>query len=118
MNYFIDFLKSYWKEILLVLEIVVTIVLFIVRKRTKIINKLDYSEILKKLLETLPYFIQKVECPGNGESKKKIVLESSLEYIAQLLGRTLTVSESEFFSDYIDDAIEMILETPSKKEEK
>lgn len=104
----LNFIIQYWKEILTVLGIIITVVLYLVKRRPKV-NLLD--TIKEDVLELLPVLINKVECDGNGQRKKTAVVELVNKY----LQKKYQVQLSPYLADWLSDAIESILTTPTKK---
>ena len=104
-----EFIITYWREILTVFATIITVVLYLVKRRPKI-NLLD--TIKEDVLELLPVLINKVECNGNGQRKKNAVIELVNKY----LQKKYQVQISPYLAGWLSDAIESILTTPTKKE--
>lgn len=104
----LNFIVQYWKEILTVLGVIITIVLYLVKRRPKV-NLLD--TIKEDVLELLPVLINKVECDGNGQRKKNAVID----FVNKYLQKKYQVQISPYLSEWLSDAIESILATPQKK---
>lgn len=111
-NELIEFIKNYW--LLLVVFMVFLIILLIISLITKkkpVINLMD--SILKDVLELLPMLINKVEVPGNGSTKKNLVLVAVHEYLVKKYGYLDFSQLEKQVSNYIED----ILSTPKKTKE-
>ena len=106
----LEFLKTYYKEIIEFSVLIITVVIALIRKKPTY-NELD--TIKKDALENLPSLISLVEAPGNGEQKKQAVLDLLSAYCRKKFGFVLTDDLILFFSE----AIESILSTPKKKGE-
>lgn len=103
-----DFLKTYYLEILEVVILIISVVFCLVRKRPTY-NKIDV--IYKDVLSMLPACINLVEINGHGEEKKAKVISLISEYVQDKYKIQVPVA----LVDFISDAIEDILSTPSKK---
>ena len=105
----LDFLRQHYKIIVYACLLLLSIILFIVRKRP---NKI-IDTIAEKLYSLLPLFIRYAEDKygaGHGSDKKSYVLDLVKEWFA---------SEKLEFTDYYFKLcsmfIEQILNTPEKK---
>ena len=113
----IEFLKAHYDFVLSCILFILTLVVFIIRKRP--VTKVGLlSEIKEKVLERIPLLISMVEHPKDGDAKKNLVIESSLEFITQLVGHTLSDVERDYFVTFVSNSIESILNTPERKKQK
>ena len=107
-NFIIDFVKSYWRELLSVCSVFCSLLLFFFGRR----YKTSIDEIKESVFEMLPTFICKVEESGHGCEKKSAVIELIKLYVKKTFHFELNDKLIKFFSV----AIENILSTPQKKE--
>lgn len=108
-----EFVKSYWREILEVVLLLVSVIILIVRKPVSSSVK---DSIESNLLKSLPQFIDFVECPGNGSTKLNRVIGLGLKFVISKIGRSLTDDEIDYWTKFITDSVEAILSSPQKKE--
>lgn len=109
MKYFFDFISIYWREILDILAIVVSIVLLCIKKKPfKVVDTL--STVIIRLL---PSLIREAEASGlKGQDKLKMVLDElqkllkSLDYGDDVIAQYLPFAANQ---------VEVILSTPQKK---
>lgn len=104
----LQFVITYWRELLSVCSVVCSLLLFFFGRRYR--STID--EIKEDVLEILPNLICKVEEDGNGQRKKNAVLELVKLYIEKNFKFTPNEKLLHFFSL----AVENILSTPQKKE--
>ena len=109
----LDFLKSYWRELASLIALVVSFILYIIRK--PVTSSLD-SDIISDLTVLIAGWIKSVECDGNGEYKKETVTNLAVRYLKKRYGRTLSDDESSIWQKRISTLIELFLSTPQKKE--
>lgn len=105
-----DFLKSYYKEIIEVLILIISVVIALIRKRPSY-NEID--TIKKDALDLLPSLISSVERDGHGAEKKQAVLDLLFAY----LSKKYHFQKTDEMINYFSDVIENILSTPSKRGE-
>lgn len=110
MEKVIEFLTLYWREILDLAVLIISVVLCLIRKR-KVINEID--TIKQDVLGVLPVLMNSVEKPGDGAQKKSTVMSLVAAYVKKKYKIELDGS----LVSYIDNAIENILSTPTKKGE-
>lgn len=116
MTDFINFIKEYGIYILTSLSILIEIIIIFVKKNPKTLD--DFLDCLHRVTALLPGLITEFECPGHGAEKKQKVLDQALTFLKHLLGRDLSKGEKELFDKTMSDQIEVILSTPTKKEDK
>lgn len=110
-----DFIQSdLFKLIVLGVFCIVSLILVIAKKKpaTDLLGN-----IFAQVVQMLPTFIETVERPGEGRSKKLEVVEAGLAMMSKKLGRELTEDEKIVYATKMSTQIEMILSTPTKKEE-
>lgn len=105
---FIDFLKAHYELIVSCLCLLISVFLTLIKKKPSY-NKLD--EIKSYILSVLPLLISNVECPGNGETKKALVIKE----VQLLLAKNFGFTSYDYISVFVSNAIEDILRTPTKK---
>lgn len=112
MQEVIDFLSLYWREILEVILLIISVVVFIVKKKpVKVIDTV--KECITRLLPYCIYEAEKQEdLKGKGE-KKKIFALSVLYKLLQEFGYEEVYDQ---YREYAAEQIEVILSTPQKKE--
>lgn len=107
----IQFLTSYWKEVLEVVCLIISLVLWLLKK-TKIVKQ---DTILEQLVLRLPVMIRQAEkTDGNGAEKKASVMLYALSWLADMTGESMQ-EISKKYEAKIDVLIEDILTTPTKK---
>ena len=114
MNYFIDFLRENWKFVLTLVLCLVEIVFIFVKRKPKSID--DFKLCLNEVLATVPELVISRERPGEGDLKKSEVEISAKKLLERRLGRGLTVKECLLVKSLVDEKIETVLSTPTKKE--
>lgn len=107
----IDFLITYWKEILDVLILIGAVVLYILKKKP--VNVLD--TIKEVIIELLPLAINKAEESGAAGSDKKVLAAQYVFDALKILGYGAYPELKETYGKFIDEKIEVILSTPQKK---
>lgn len=105
----IDFLLSYWREIVSTVAVITSIVIMCIRKKP-VINEMD--NIILKVLEKLPEFINSAETFKGADVKKALVLESVKKFVKD----QFSVNLPDTYLESIGCMIEAILSTPQKKE--
>ena len=103
------FLKIYYKEIVEISVLIISVVICLIRKRP-VVNEMD--SIKKDILELLPVLIDDVEKNGHGEEKKNAVVAIAQKYVESHYKIKITPDLIAFISS----SIESILLTPQKKE--
>lgn len=111
MESIIHFVASHWIWFLwLFLEVVFGVLLLLKKDKVR--------EPLKDVLLAIPELVIKAEKsigPGHGSDKRELVYQWACSLYKKMTGVSLF---SGFYSKRILEAIEEILETPHKKEEK
>ena len=110
MKEIIEFLKTYYREIIEISVLLLSVIICLIRKRP-CINKMD--EIKEDVLQVLPIFIKGIEKPGNGESKKNQVIELCKNFVK----KKFKIDCPQDVMDLVENQIEVILSTPTKKGE-
>lgn len=113
METFLKFLKEYGVYLAAGFEILLTIILMIIKKRPKTID--DFLEAVHAALLKIPAFASSLEEPGNGESKKKNVLELVRLRVSKILDRSLTDTEKAYIDEKAAVQLEAVLAAPQKK---
>lgn len=108
----LEFLKTYWREILEVVALIATVIIATVRKKP---SSSLVSDIKSRLAVLVPALIKQVETPGNGKEKRDIVVGKCLVAIRGFYGRKLQEDESSYWKQYVSNQIEDVLSTPQKK---
>lgn len=113
MEVVLDFLRQYWKYILVACCFVVEMTLTIISLCKK---KIKVADELSTVLLQLPQFINDAESTGlAGEEKLALVFRKCLEFLELSTGLSVSALAAKY-GDYIVAAIENILSTPKKKE--
>lgn len=103
----IDFLKLYWKEIVSLFLVIASVVIAALKKKP-VINEMD--NIILKVLEKLPEFINSAENFKGADVKKALVLESVKKFVKD----QFSVNLPDSYIESIGMMIEAILSTPQK----
>ena len=105
-----DFFLSYWREVLEVVVLLTTLILWIIRKKP--VNIIDTCKELICLV--LPAFIREAETLfTNGKEKLDFVIDKTVKFLQS------SYPDIKMTSDvlkFIKDQVENILSTPVKKE--
>lgn len=102
--------KEFVMDVIIVICGLIGFIFFGKRKPT--LNEID--TILSDIYEILPGFISKVEKPGNGSTKKNMVLRLVQKYVFQKYHFT----EFSKIEEQVSTQIENVLSAPQKKEDK
>ena len=103
----INFLLTYWKEIISLLLVIASVVIAALKKKP-VINEMD--NIILKVLEKLPEFINSAENFKGADVKKALVLESVKKFVKD----QFSVNLPDTYIESIGSMIEAILSTPQK----
>jgi len=103
-----DFIKNHYELIISCVLVLLSLILQLLKKKP-VINEL--AEIKNRILEVLPLLIQKVEVPGDGSTKKVLVLKQ----IQLLVAKEFKFYDFNVLLDFVSNAIEEILSCPQKK---
>lgn len=105
----LDFIKTYWREILEVLALLVSIVICCIRKKpVKVVDTI--KEIIVRVL---PAFIIKAEASDKkGADKLSLVLDLMKGFLKEMSYGDDVVSQ---YLPFIKEQVELILSTPQKK---
>lgn len=104
----INFILEHWDVIVSLLMVIASVVLALIKKKP-VLNEMD--NILLKVLDKLPEWINSAETLKGADVKKSIVLESVKKYVSNEFSVILPQS----YIDFIGSKIEDILSTPQKK---
>lgn len=107
--FILDFIFDYWREIVSTVAVIASIVIMCIRKKP-VINEMD--NIILKVLEKLPEFINSAETFKGADVKKALVLESVKKFVKD----QFSVNLPDTYLESIGCMIEAILSTPQKKE--
>ena len=104
----IDFLKTYWSEIVIILSSLASVLVCSIRRKPSTVA----DEIKCMISEVLPGFINLAEISGvKGTAKLMFVIDSVMKRI-----KAYTSSKDEqYWMSYIRDQVESMLSTPQKK---
>lgn len=108
-----DFIKSYWREVASLIALIVSFILYIIRKPVS--SSLE-SDIISDISVLIAGWIKEVECEGNGEYKKETVTHLAQRYLKKRYGRNLSDDEMSIWSKRISTIIELYLSTPQRKD--
>lgn len=103
-----SFIKNHYELIISCVLVLLSLILQLLKKKP-VLNKL--AEIKARILEVLPLLIQKVEVPGDGSTKKVLVLKE----IQLLVAKEFKFFDFNVLLDFVSQAIEEILSCPQKK---
>ena len=103
-----QFLLTYWREIVSTIAVIASIIIMAIKKRP-VINEMD--NIILKVLEKLPEWINSAESFKGADVKKALVLESVKKYVKD----QFSVNLPDTYLESISQMIEVILSTPQKK---
>ena len=109
----LDFLKEWSPVIVPGLIIFLDLLILILKNRPRTLD--DFSSCLEYVKNILPDLIVSVEHPGDGQSKKNLVIKGAAKVFSRRFGRDLSVSEYNIIQKAISEQIEIILSTPQKK---
>lgn len=102
---FVDFLKLYWREILEVAAVLVSIIICCIKKRpVQVVDTLKET-----IIRLLPYCIRSAESQPKGEK-----LAYCLTLLAQTL-KDLGIDLTDDYKKFAAEQVEIILSTPQKK---
>lgn len=107
---FINFIKNHYELIISFFLVLFSFILTLVKKKPSI-NLID--SIKAYIVEILPILINKVECPGNGSTKKNLVLK----LIQEAIVKKFNFYDFASIEQWCSEQLENILSTPSKKED-
>ena len=100
-----DFILNYWREILDVLAIVISIILLCIKKKpVQVVDTLKET-----IIRLLPYCINKAEGCPKGEK-----LAACLALLGELLS-SMDLPFTETDKKFATEQVEVILSTPQKK---
>lgn len=112
----VDFFREYWQLIGTALLIILEVILIVIKRRPLSLD--EFQAVLDDVLKSIPHWcstIENITGPGQGELKKQVVLQKSLDRVASKLGRDLTEAESNKVFSCCSTMIESVLATPQKK---
>lgn len=99
-----EILKNYWQIILAAFCMILSVILQACKKK-------PINSIITDIFYIVPKFINQVECPGNGASKKEAVINLTVDYLKGLYPE-LHIDVSTL--NLISAIIEKYLDTPKK----
>lgn len=114
MENFVNFLKEYKELLVSVLCVILTFVGILVKRKPKTLD--EFIACVDDVLTGVPSYVWFVERPGDGAAKKSEVIDMCKADLQRKLGREMTSMEFKYFIEHIDEAIEMTLKAPHKKE--
>lgn len=101
----IDFIRTYWRELLAAVELVVVVILWIVKKRpVQVVDTLKET-----IVRLLPYCINSAESAPKGEK-----LAACLAVLSQVLA-DMGIELNDDYKKFALEQVEVILSTPQKK---
>ena len=105
----LDFIKTYWREILQILALLLSIVICCVRKKpVKVVDTI--KEIIVRVL---PAFIIKAEASDKkGADKLSLVLDLMKGFLKEMSYGDDVISQ---YLPFAKEQVELILSTPQKK---
>lgn len=107
---FVEFLLKHYELIILFVVAIINLIVLICKKKVKVNN------VLFKLLEQLPGYINKAEeLYDKGDKKFSYVFNCAVRYLISITDLTAQEVIAKY-SGNINDAIENILTTPQKKQ--
>lgn len=109
----LEILKNHWYDILSLVMFLASILFFILKKPLGSSLESDYIADLSVLIAG---WIQQVEVPGNGATKKETVISLCMKWLRKKYGREFTEDEETIWRKRISTLIELYLSTPEKKE--
>lgn len=113
MKDFINWCVQHWQFLLSIFGILASILILIFKPRTKANT---WDSIIEDILSLVPGFIYEAEMLLiNGQSKKRLVIDTALKYAKNRLGRSLSDYEVNDITNRISTQIEAILFCPTKK---
>lgn len=108
----LDFLKENWRVILEIVSVLIALIIFLLKKP---VSSSFESDLISDLTVVIHDWINRVEVPKNGETKKDTVVNVAIRYVAKKYGRSLTDDEKDIWRKRISTIIELYLSTPQKK---
>lgn len=116
MEKFLQVLVDYWQFISSGILILLSILLFIFRRKPKTWN--EFLDCLSSVLYWVPHVIQQVESFEDVDglpTKKEYALQVLLDLVENRLKRELTTKELNCFYQLMSEQIESVLTCPTKK---
>ena len=102
-----NFIISHYEAILSVLTLIISVVVFIIRKKpVSDVQSIIYAGC-----------IQAIKLAEAGDKKGKDKLDAAVMYVAQYLNDYYPSLDTGKYLNYIAGVIEVILSTPQKKED-
>lgn len=108
MKIVFDWLIDNYRLVIDFIVVIISLVFFFCRRK-KVVNEMD--NILLKVLEKLPSWINDAESFSGADVKKSLVLEAAKKFVMDEFSMNLPQSYLDFISSRIED----ILSTPKKK---
>lgn len=116
MNTFIEFLVRYWQFISTGILFVITLIAIFVKRRPKTLD--DFYSCLNDTLCLVPIYVKVAEDTygsGNGNLKKKFVINELFERFKRAMKRAPSESEEDRAIFAIESQLESVLAAPQKK---
>lgn len=113
MTEFIEFLKLYWRELLVGVCFVLEIIFIFIKRKPKSVD--EFKAACDEVVGLIPTLVNSVERPGHGEEKKILVISRAISLFERLIGRKLSDAEKLAAEKRFSDTIELVLTTPVKK---
>lgn len=113
MENFVKFLSEYKELLVSVLCVLLAIIAMIIKRRPKTLD--EFIQIVFSVCQQVPSMVLEVECPGNGETKKRTVIVAACQVVSSILKRDLTDKEIQYCEKIFGSLIESILAAPQKK---
>lgn len=113
MRNFIDFILTYWREILLCLSFIVSFILSLIRFVKKPVKVYDtLKEIIVRILPAL-INLAELQIDYSGDKKKEFVIAKLVESLKDLGYGDDVITQ---YLRFAGEQVEIILSTPQKKE--
>lgn len=113
MEQFSQFLVNHWDLISSAVILLISVIFYIIKKRPLSLD--EFQSALDELYRNLPYFIQYAERFVGKDFKKEYVLERSVRFVSDKIGRALTDKETAKVIAGAEYTLEEILDCPTKK---
>lgn len=113
MRNFIDFIFTYWREILLCLSFIVSFILSLIRFVKKPVKVYDtLKEVIVRILPAL-INLAELQIDYSGDKKKEFVIAKLVESLKDLGYGDEVITQ---YLRFASEQVEIILSTPQKKE--
>ena len=112
MEKFSQFLVDNWQYISSAIAAIFSIIIIVVKKRPKTLD--DFTSTLESALVEVASLCSLVEHPGDGQEKKRLVIERVKSIVHNSLGRELTKKEIAIIDEVASQQIEQVLNAPHR----